>query len=130
MQASARSDAPFAQRDAVERRLRKTGIRVVGDVPWGAHLCMFYETREDLLASCVDFFGAGLKSNEFCVWAISDPITADDAIDALQRGISGFTRHSSAGRIEIIEGREWYLPGDQFDMQRIPADGARSSPGP
>ena len=119
MPAFARPDLPFARQDFGEPRLRKTGIRVIGDLPWGAHLCMFYESREDLLDSCVDFFRAGLEHNEFCVWAISDPITTKDAIDALERGIPGFARHLSAGHIEIIQGREWYLPGDQFDMQRI-----------
>jgi len=29
--------------------VRKTGISVVGDVPWGAHFCSFYETKQDLL---------------------------------------------------------------------------------
>jgi len=29
--------------------LRKTGISVVGDMPWGTHLCHFYETKQDLL---------------------------------------------------------------------------------
>ena len=28
--------------------LRKTGISVVGDMPWGTHFCLFYETKEDL----------------------------------------------------------------------------------
>jgi hypothetical protein len=30
--------------------MRKTGVDVVGDmVAWGAHFCLFYETKEDLL---------------------------------------------------------------------------------
>ncbi len=29
--------------------LRKTGIEVIGDVPWGTHFCQFYETAQDLL---------------------------------------------------------------------------------
>jgi DNA-binding CsgD family transcriptional regulator len=119
MPAFARPDLPLARQDFGEPRLRNTGIRVIGDLPWGAHLCMFYETREDLLDSCVAFFRAGLEHNECCVWAISDPITVDDALDALERGVSGFARHMSAGHIEIIQGREWYLPGGRFDMQRI-----------
>jgi len=31
--------------------MRKTGIDVVGDMPWGTHVCLFYETKEDLLGS-------------------------------------------------------------------------------
>ena len=29
--------------------LRKTGISVVGELPWGAHFCYFYETKQDLV---------------------------------------------------------------------------------
>src|ERR1700684_2081925 len=25
--------------------LRPTGIRVMGDMPWGSHICLFYETK-------------------------------------------------------------------------------------
>ena len=28
---------------------RETGIGVVGDIPWGTHFFLLYETREDLL---------------------------------------------------------------------------------
>jgi hypothetical protein len=29
--------------------MRKTGVDVVGDIPWGSHFCLFYETRADLI---------------------------------------------------------------------------------
>ena len=25
--------------------MRKTGVEVVGDMPWGTHFCLFYETQ-------------------------------------------------------------------------------------
>jgi hypothetical protein len=28
--------------------MRKTGVHVMGDMPWGTHLCLFYKTRADL----------------------------------------------------------------------------------
>ena len=40
--------------------LRRTGVNVLGDMPWGAHVCMFYETKEDLLDAVIPFFNAGL----------------------------------------------------------------------
>jgi len=99
--------------------LRRTGIGVVGDTPWGTHICVFYETKQDLLDTAVSFFEAGLHSNELCVWAISDPITERDAIDALACAIPGFDRHLAAGQIELLQGSDWYLKGDEFDLQRI-----------
>ena len=99
--------------------LRKTGIRVVGDTSWGTHICVFYETKQDLLDTAVSYFEAGLHSNEFCVWAISDPITEREAMNALARAIPDLDRHLAVGQIELLQGSDWYLKGDEFDLQRI-----------
>jgi DNA-binding CsgD family transcriptional regulator len=99
--------------------LRKSGIRVIGDVPWGTHLCIFYETKEDLLDTAVTYFAAGLKSNEFCVWAVSDPVTEADARDALRLAVPDLDQRIEAGQMEILDGSEWYLKGGQFDLKRI-----------
>ena len=56
-------------------QLRKTGISVIGDMPWGTLFCHFYETKEDLLDTLVLYFKVGLESREFCVWVVSEPMT-------------------------------------------------------
>ena len=108
-----------SQQNAADPALRQTGIRVMGNILWGAHICVFYETKEDLLDTAVFYFEAGLQSNEFCVWAISDPITEMDAKNALRLAVPDLDRHLAAGQIEILQGAEWYLKGDQFDLKRI-----------
>ena len=65
-----------------ESALRHTGIGFMEDMPWGTHVCLFYETPHDLLDTAVCYFEAGLKSNEFCVWAVSDPISLQQAEQA------------------------------------------------
>jgi DNA-binding CsgD family transcriptional regulator len=99
--------------------LRRTGVNVLGDMPWGSHVCMFYESKDDLLDTVVPFFKAGLESNEFCLWAPSQPLTTEEARMALRRRIPAFDRHLATGNMEILSGREWYLKGDQFDLARI-----------
>lgn len=99
--------------------LRQSGIRVVGEVPWGGHICVFYETKDDLLDTAAAYFKAGLASNEFCIWAISEPIAESDAMAALGRAIPDLQEQLAAGRMEIILGTDWYLRGDEFDLQRI-----------
>lgn len=103
----------------VDRPLRQSGIRVVGEVPWGAHICIFYETKDDLLETAAGYFEAGLARNEFCVWAISEPIAEADAEAALRGVIPDLKEQIAAGRMEILQGSEWYLRGDEFDLQRI-----------
>jgi DNA-binding CsgD family transcriptional regulator len=99
--------------------LRKSGLPFMEEIPWGSHICLFYETEDDLLDTHVAYFGAGLESNEFCVWAISEPLTAEKAQASLRQGIPDFDRHLATGSIEFIFGRDWYLKGDEFDLQRI-----------
>ena len=50
---------------AMAIEMRKTGIDVVGDmVAWGAHFCLFYETKEDLLDTLISYCKSGLESEE------------------------------------------------------------------
>jgi DNA-binding CsgD family transcriptional regulator len=104
---------------AGDSALRHTGIHFMGDMPWGTHVCLFYGTAQDLLDTAACYFEAGLKSNELCVWAVSDPISLQQAEGALRRAILDFDRYQTAGQIELVAGSEWYLDGDDFDLQRI-----------
>jgi DNA-binding CsgD family transcriptional regulator len=99
--------------------LRNTGIRVTGELPWGAHLCLFYETTEDLLDINAAYIKAGLDSNELCVWAISQPIVHEEAWAALQRDIPDLDHRAANGQLEILPGYEWYLKDDDVDSKRI-----------
>jgi len=99
--------------------LRRPGVNILGDMPWGSHVCMFYESKDDLLETVALFFKAGLENNEFCVWALSDLLTLEEARMALSRRIPAFDRHLAAGDMEIVPGREWYLKGNRFDLERI-----------
>ncbi len=104
-----------------DSNLRRTGIRLLGEIPWGTHVCVFYETREDLLDTATAYFKVGLDSNELCVWAVSSPITEEDAWTALRDSVPDLPARRTAGQIEILQGYDWYLKGDQFDLRRITA---------
>jgi signal transduction histidine kinase len=99
--------------------LRKTGIRLVGNVPWGTHYCLFYDTKDDLLATVVPYFKAGMESREFCLWAVSEPLTEQDAAAALRDAVPDFDQYLAERSIEIFSAREWYLDGDRFEVARI-----------
>ncbi|MFH1613722.1 MAG: MEDS domain-containing protein [Planctomycetota bacterium] len=98
---------------------RKTGIDILGDVPWGTHLCLFYETEKDLIDILVPYFKAGLESNEFCVWVTSEPLTVKKAKDALSVAVPDFDRYLEKAQIEIIPHDQWYLKDGVFDLQRV-----------
>jgi DNA-binding CsgD family transcriptional regulator len=99
--------------------LREIGLGPVGDRPWGTHICLFYQTPQDLYDVHADYFGAGLASGEFCVWALSDPINREKAIETLRKSVPDFEKYLRNGQIEFIPGYQWYLRGEEFDPQRI-----------
>jgi DNA-binding CsgD family transcriptional regulator len=101
--------------------IRKSGIGVLGDLPWGKHFCLFYETKEDLLDAVIPYLKAGLESNEFCLWAVSEPLTKAEATTALRQAVPGFDQELVHRSIEIFSGREWYLNGGEVDAERITA---------
>jgi len=98
---------------------RRTGIDILGDVPWGTHLCLFYETEKDLIDILVPYFKAGLENNEFCMWVTSEPLNEKKARDALSTAIPDFDRYVEANQIEIIPHNQWYLKNGVFNMQRV-----------
>ena len=99
--------------------LRNTGIEPVGEMPWGTHFCHFYETAEDLLETLVPFFKAGLESNEFCAWVVSEPLTEGGVWQALERALPRFNRYVSERSIEVLNARDVYLAGGEIDLHRI-----------
>src|SRR6202045_155516 len=99
--------------------MRKTGIDVVGDVPWGTHFCLFYETLMDLLEPLVSYCKAGLESQEFCLWAVAAPLTGEDVTHALKRAVPDFDRYLNDQSIEIVLARDWYLQNGRFDRMKV-----------
>src|SRR6516162_5459267 len=101
----------------MSKKLRKTGVSVLGDVPWGTHLCLFYETKQDLLDAAVPYFKAGLNNNEYCVWALSGPLTEEEARIALGQSTPALDQRARG--VEILPGREWYLTHGRADAKKI-----------
>jgi DNA-binding CsgD family transcriptional regulator len=110
---------PHEERAAADPSLRRTGIPSIGLLPWGSHICIFYETLEDLIDAHGEYLGAGLIDNERCIWVLSEPVDHDRAIIGMRKAIPGFDDYLAAGAIEFIPGYEWYLRDDKVDPQRI-----------
>jgi C4-dicarboxylate-specific signal transduction histidine kinase len=109
----------MAMTQPIEPQLRKSGIEVVGDVPWGSHFFMFYETKEDLLDTLVPYFKAGLETGELCLWVVSEPLTEEEARDALRESVTEFERYVADHSIEILRGRQYYFSGSDPDLERV-----------
>jgi PAS domain S-box-containing protein len=105
----------------VATELRKSGMSIIGDVPWGTHFCHFYETKQDLLDTLIPYFKAGLESKEFCLWVVSNSelITVEEAKAALEQAVPDLDRHLSDGNIEILNGHDWYFEKNVLNFERV-----------
>jgi PAS domain S-box-containing protein len=103
----------------MEAEVRKTAIDAVGNVPWGTHFCMFYQTKDDLIDIWTPYFQAGLEANEFCVWVTSEPLSAEDARGALKKKIRNLDSHIKKGQIEILNHDQWYTRAGCFDSNEV-----------
>jgi len=103
----------------VATETRKTGLDVVGDMPWGTHFCLFYDTKADLLDMLTSYCKAGLESEEFCLWVVAEPLTIEEAMDALKDAVPDIDRYLADSSIEIVSACDWYLQGGTFDLKRV-----------
>ena len=100
-------------------QLRKSGIDIIGDIPWGTHFCQFYQTKEDLMDTLVPYFKTGLENNEFCMWVTSHPLDVEDAKEALRRAVPDIDAYLKKGQIEIIPYTHGYVKEGVFDSKRV-----------
>ncbi len=97
----------------------KSGIGVLDDVPWGTHLCQFYQTKEDLVEILVPYFKAGLENNEFCTWVTSEPLRSEEAKAVLKKTVKDLDSYLEKGQIEFLDYSEWYTKSGKFDANEV-----------
>ncbi|WP_242976047.1 MEDS domain-containing protein [Desulfosporosinus sp. FKB] len=107
------------QQAKIFRNLRKTGIDFLSEIPWGTHVCGFYQTKEDLENLLVPYFKVGLENNEYCLWVVSEPISANEAEKVLRESMPDFDTYQENNQIEIIPYKEWYLKYGTFDSELV-----------
>jgi DNA-binding CsgD family transcriptional regulator len=98
---------------------RHTGIGTLGPIPWGAHLCLFHETKQDLFDTMVPYFRAGLENKEFCLWILPQSITRQEALDALRQGVPDIERHVSEASLELVLHDQWFFPTGKFELAAV-----------
>ena len=101
----------------MSEKLRRSGIDIIGDLPWGAHFCQFYRTKDDLTEVLIPYFKAGLESNELCLWITAYPLRAEEAEEALRKAVPDFDVYLKNGQIEIIPYTYWYVK-ENIDSER------------
>jgi signal transduction histidine kinase len=102
--------------------LRKTGLEVLGDQPWGTHFCLFFETKNDLLDILVPYFATGLANHEFCFWVLADPLNEDEARYALRQALPVADRPLIDRQMEFMSDTTCYYSNGSFSLERVSSE--------
>src|SRR5215471_2660018 len=87
-------------------------VDAIARMDWGSHLCVFYETKQELLDLVVPYLTEGIEANEFCFWAKPEGVTPwqiKTAFDELTAKYDHVT-------LQVLSAPEFYGTGD---FQRI-----------
>jgi len=109
----------YSSNKQVEIKNRETGIKIIGAVPWGTHLCQFYQTKNDLIDILVPYFKAGLENNEFCMWIASEPLKVEEAKNSLKKAVRNLDTYIKKGQIEIFDSSQWYTKSGRFNADEV-----------
>ena len=60
-----------------------TNIQSLCKAHWGAHYCLLYNSKDDLVSLLTQYFKHGLENNEFCIWVAPDNDAQEKARQAL-----------------------------------------------
>jgi hypothetical protein len=85
------------------------GLPGMGPIPYGIHMCHFYEHRADLVAALVPFFAAGLRANERCIWITAEPLNAAAAKAELEKSGVDADAAMRDGALTIRDFSTWYV---------------------
>src|SRR5260370_25747590 len=59
------------------------------------------------------------ESEEFCLWVVAEPLTIEEAINALKGAVPDLDRYLADSSIELVSAHDWYLQGGTFDLKRV-----------
>ena len=88
--------------------LTDCGLPGIRHIPYGVHMCSFYRTREELAAALVPYFAAGLRSGERCLWITAEPLSAAEALAALEQAGLDAAAARARGALVVRDFADWY----------------------
>ena len=90
------------------------GLPGIKGIPYGVHMCHFYEGRDDLAAALVPYFAAGLRNKECCVWITSEPLDSAGARAELRKGGIDPDAEIRRGALSIRSHADWHASAGEL----------------
>ncbi len=96
------------------------GLSCLGHVPWGTHVCQFYDGPSQMFEVAIPYVATGLLQNQSCIWVCAGDDGVTKAAEALSRTVPDLPNRLSSGQIRLLPHRDWYLaPDGTFDGSRV-----------
>ena len=99
--------------------LTDCGLPGIREIPYGVHMCHFYDAREDLAAALVPYFAAGLRDNERCIWIAAEPLRAQEAKEELRKAAVDVDAAIGAGALTIRDFSDWYAEKENLRGNQV-----------
>ena len=101
----------------MQMKSTSSGIDCIGSVPWGTHICHFYESKSDLIDILVPYFKTGLENNEYCLWVASYPLRAEECLVELGEAVPDLNLYLNRRQIAVMDFRTFYTRQGKFDAR-------------
>jgi len=100
-------------------KFRKSGIKELGNIPWGTHICQFYRSEEDTFKLTAPFIQAGILNNEQCIWVVPNSKEQKKTVRQLKNVIPDLNRYLDSGQLLIVRHRQWYIQERKLSAEQI-----------
>jgi len=80
---------------------------LTGQISWGAQLCHYFRSKEELFEILIPYFTTGLKNNELCLWVISPLISMKEAEREMGQAVRDFPKYLERGQMIIVSYDTW-----------------------
>lgn len=84
-----------------------TPSMILLNMPWGTHICEFYDSQKGQLGMLVPYFKEGLERDETCIWVVAD-LTIQEATDALAAAVPNLRERMAKGQMTIGHHSEFH----------------------
>jgi two-component system, sensor histidine kinase PdtaS len=101
--------------------LTNCGLSGLNAIPFGLHMCHFYQGQDDLAAALVPYFAAGLRANERCLWITAEPLDVAGAGQALGKAGLDVQSLTRSGALVIRDHADWFGAVDKSNPEAIVA---------
>ncbi|MGE5613522.1 MAG: MEDS domain-containing protein [Bacillota bacterium] len=103
----------------MDSNLRDSGIKVIGNIPWGTHIAQLYDSPLECCKVVMPFIQQGLRNNEFCVWIYNKDENYEEIKSVIRKHFKDLNKYIDSGCLRLIPHTEWYFKDYKFQEIRV-----------